>query len=59
MRSDGQKKMRVTPSRGWHPSEINKSDSDEQKKVVSLSGKKDTVSQKTSTFYFSNNSVKN
>ena len=23
---------RVTPSRGWHPSEINKSESDEQKR---------------------------
>ena len=37
-RSDRWKRCVVTSSRGWHPSEINKSESDEQKKVVDFSG---------------------
>jgi len=31
IRPDRSKRCGVTPCRGWHPSEINKGDSDEQK----------------------------
>ena len=39
-RSDRLKKMRGDTLQGWHPSEINKSDSDEQKKVARFFRKK-------------------
>jgi len=39
-RSERWKRSGVTPSRGWHPSEINEIDSDEQKGGQFFSGKK-------------------